>query len=101
MFAILFKKSVKKRPKFRNSHNGKVHRFFFLSNFDVEWIVLSAFGSMLTFSSIFHRTTVILFILKSDFNGLLLNIGSYVKMNIIIFLKIQTSLNIEHKLAYE
>jgi len=39
--------------------------------------------------------------LKSYFNGLQLNIGSYVKMNIIIILKIYTQLNIEHKLAYE
>ena len=36
--------------------------------------------------------------MKSYFNQLQLNIKSYVDMYIIIFLKIKTSLNIEHKL---
>ena len=39
--------------------------------------------------------------LKSYFNGLQLNIGSYVKMNTIFVLKIYTLLNIEHKLEYK
>ena len=43
----------------------------------------------------------LLFLLKSYFNGLQLNIGSYVKMNILFVLKIETLLNIGHKLEYE
>ena len=38
---------------------------------------------------------------KSNFNGLQLNIGFYVKMNKIFVRKIYTLLNIERKLAYK
>jgi hypothetical protein len=62
--------------------------------FYIKWIVLSAFGSMST--DFLHQDLFVL--LKFYFYGLRLHIESYVKMNIMFFLQILTSLNFEHKL---
>jgi hypothetical protein len=67
--------------------------FYFSSNFDVfffffaHWIILNAYSSMSTEFLYLLRSNAH-FLLKFYFNGLQLNMRSYVIMNIIIFLKI-------------
>ena len=65
------------------SHIWKEYRIFIfhpilICFFAVEWMVLSAVGSMSTFSSIFYGTTPFFFFkVKSYFNGLHSNINSH------------------------